>query len=237
MRRRGRKFAIAIAVVAATTTGAGAVIAGTGAGDDQDARGRRARPPTATSSSKIDRLLRQMTVDEKLQQVQLLSDGQITDADAKNGVGGVFSLTDPAKIDHFQHVAVRAVAAAHPDPVRLRHDPRLPDDVPGAAGRGRGVRPGGRRPTTSRSPRASRRRSASSRSTRRWSTSRHEPRWGRIVEGSGEDPYLGSVMAAAKVRAAQGTDYAAPRQGRHVGQAPRRPTAWPRAGATTTRPT
>jgi len=35
-----------------------------------------------------------------------------------------------------------------------------------------------------------------------------DPRWGRIVEGSGEDPYLGSVMAAAKVRGFQGTDLA-----------------------------
>ena len=33
-----------------------------------------------------------------------------------------------------------------------------------------------------------------------------DPRWGRIVEGSGEDPYLGSVMAAARVRGFQGGD-------------------------------
>jgi beta-glucosidase len=33
-----------------------------------------------------------------------------------------------------------------------------------------------------------------------------DPRWGRIVEGSGEDPYLGSVMAATKVRGFQGGD-------------------------------
>jgi beta-glucosidase len=38
----------------------------------------------------------------------------------------------------------------------------------------------------------------------------HEPRWGRIAEGGGEDPYLGSVFAAARVKAAQGTDYSAP---------------------------
>jgi beta-glucosidase len=30
-----------------------------------------------------------------------------------------------------------------------------------------------------------------------------DPRWGRIVEGSGEDPYLGSLMAAARVRGYQ----------------------------------
>ncbi len=31
-----------------------------------------------------------------------------------------------------------------------------------------------------------------------------DPRWGRIVEGAGEDPYLGSVLAAARVRGFQG---------------------------------
>lgn len=36
-----------------------------------------------------------------------------------------------------------------------------------------------------------------------------DPRWGRIVEGSGEDPFLGSVMAAAQVRGFQGSDLAA----------------------------
>ena len=38
----------------------------------------------------------------------------------------------------------------------------------------------------------------------------HEPRWGRIAEGDGEDPYLASQMAVAKVRAYQGADYSAP---------------------------
>lgn len=31
-----------------------------------------------------------------------------------------------------------------------------------------------------------------------------DPRWGRIMEGSGEDPYLGSLMAAARVKGYQG---------------------------------
>ena len=34
-------------------------------------------------------------------------------------------------------------------------------------------------------------------------------RWGRIVEGAGEDPYLGMVMAAARVRGFQGKDLGA----------------------------
>ena len=36
-----------------------------------------------------------------------------------------------------------------------------------------------------------------------------DPRWGRIVEGSGEDPYLGSVLRG-RVRGFQGTGYAEP---------------------------
>jgi len=31
----------------------------------------------------------------------------------------------------------------------------------------------------------------------------HDPRWGRIAEGSGEDPYLGALLAAARVRGFQ----------------------------------
>jgi beta-glucosidase len=182
--------------------------AGTGAGDDQ------ALQPTRTHANggverKVDRLLRQMTVDEKLQQVQLLSDGQITDEDAKNGVGGVFSLTDPAKIDHFQHVAVEQSRLHIPIlfaydtihgyrtvfPVPLAEASSFDPDVAAADFT------------------ISARESAAVGIKQIYAPMvdvSHEPRWGRIVEGSGEDPYLGSVMAATKVRAAQGADYAAP---------------------------
>ncbi|HVS30614.1 MAG TPA: beta-glucosidase BglX [Thermoanaerobaculia bacterium] len=37
-----------------------------------------------------------------------------------------------------------------------------------------------------------------------------DPRWGRIAEGAGEDPFLGSVLAAAYVRGYQGRDLSAP---------------------------
>ena len=36
-----------------------------------------------------------------------------------------------------------------------------------------------------------------------------DPRWGRIVEGAGEDPFLGAVMAAAQVHGYQGDDLGA----------------------------
>lgn len=37
-----------------------------------------------------------------------------------------------------------------------------------------------------------------------------DPRWGRITEGAGEDPFLGAAFARARVRGFQGTDYSAP---------------------------
>ena len=37
-----------------------------------------------------------------------------------------------------------------------------------------------------------------------------DPRWGRIIEGAGEDPFLGSAVAAAQVRGFQGERLGAP---------------------------
>lgn len=37
-----------------------------------------------------------------------------------------------------------------------------------------------------------------------------DPRWGRVVEGAGEDPFLGSAMAVARVRGFQGEDLSRP---------------------------
>ena len=37
-----------------------------------------------------------------------------------------------------------------------------------------------------------------------------DPRWGRITEGAGEDPFLGAAFARARVRGFQGEDYSQP---------------------------
>lgn len=37
-----------------------------------------------------------------------------------------------------------------------------------------------------------------------------DPRWGRVMEGAGEDPFLGSAIAVARVKGFQGDDLAAP---------------------------
>ena len=37
-----------------------------------------------------------------------------------------------------------------------------------------------------------------------------DPRWGRIIESAGEDPYLGAAIAAAQVRGFQGAGLGTP---------------------------
>ena len=164
--------------------------------------------PSRGIEARVDALLAKMTTKEKLEQVQLLSDGQVTDADAQAGVGGVFSLTDPAKINHLQHVAVEQ-SRLH-IPILFAYDTihgyRTIFPVPLAT-------------ASSFDPSMAQadatigaRESAVVGIKQIYSPMvdvSDEPRWGRIVEGNGEDPYLGSAMAAARVHGAQGSDYSA----------------------------
>src|SRR6476646_10695840 len=170
--------------------------------------------PTRTVASggiekRVDDLLSRLTLQDELEQIQLLSDGQITDADAAAGVGGVFSLTDPAKINHFQHVAVEQ-SRLH-IPILFAYDTihgyRTIFPVPlGAAS---SFDPS----VATADDTIAARETATVGIKQIYSPMvdvSHEPRWGRISEAAGEDPYLGSVFAAARVKAAQGTDYSAP---------------------------
>lgn len=199
----------ATAAVLATLIG-GSVIAATQAGQssDEEALAPTRPPASRTIEQKVDALLAKMTTKEKLEQVQLLSDGQINDTEAQNGVGGVFSLTDPAKINHYQHIAVEDSRLHIPilfafDTI---HGYRTIFPVPlGAAS---SFDPGVARTDAS----IGARESATVGLKQVYSPMvdiSHEPRWGRIVEGAGEDPYLGSVMGAARVKGAQGSSYSA----------------------------
>jgi beta-glucosidase len=208
MGRRGRRAAIAATIVALSSLVAGGVLAATRS-DDESALAPTRQAASPSIERKVDTLLRKMTVDEKLQQVQLLSDGQITDADAKAGVGSVFSLTDPAKIDHFQHIAVQQ-SRLH-IPILFAYDTihgyRTIFPIPlGAAS---SFDPS----VATADDTIAARETATVGIKQIYSPMvdvSHEPRWGRIAEGAGEDPYLGSVFAAARVKAAQGLDYSAP---------------------------
>jgi beta-glucosidase len=158
---------------------------------------------------KVASLIRQMTTHEKLEQLTLASDAQATTEDAEEGLGGVFSLVDPQKIDELQHAAVEnsrlhipilfaydtihgyrtifptpLAEASSWDPAVAETDDAIAARETAAVGIKQAYSP--------------------------MVDVSHEPRWGRIVEGSGEDPYLGSVFAAARVHALQGDDPAAP---------------------------
>jgi len=197
-----RRLALAGSVLALSTLVAGGAVAAGGGGTSS-------QPAGQGIESKVNALLAQMTLDEKLEQLQLEADWQINDAEAQKGVGGVFSLTDPEKINHFQHVAV--------EQSRL-HIPILFafDTIHGF----RTVFPIPLAEASSFDPAVATaddtfaaRETAATGIKQIYSPMvdiSHEPRWGRIAEGAGEDPYLGSVMAAARVRAAQGSDYSAP---------------------------
>ncbi len=208
MRGRGRTVAIGVTIAAVVAVVAGAVAAGTRSSDESALQPAR-RAADRGIERKVDALLAKMTLEEKLQQIQLLSDGQVTDADARAGVGGVFSLTDPAKIDHLQRVAVEESRLGIPilfayDTI---HGYRTIFPIPlGAA--------------SSFDPAvATADATIGARETATVGIKQvyspmvdlsHEPRWGRIAEGAGEDPYLGAVFAAARVKAAQGKSYSAP---------------------------
>src|SRR3954467_4624060 len=203
-----RSLVIGLAVVATVSALAGGVSASDGPSDEAALQATRVAADRGVER-RVNDLLSRMTVDEKLQQIQLLSDGQITDADARAGVGGVFSLVDPAKIDHFQHIAVEQ-SRLH-IPILFAYDTihgyRTVFPVPLAEASS--FDPG----VASNDARFGARESAAVGIKQIYSPMvdvSHEPRWGRIVEGNGEDPYLGSVMAAARVKGAQGASYAAP---------------------------
>jgi beta-glucosidase len=208
MGRPGRRVAIVATVVALSSLTAGGVIAATRPSDDDALKPTR-QPASQNVEKRVNALLAKMTTTEKLEQLQLLSDGQITDDQAKAGVGGVFSLTDPAKIDHFQHIAVEQ-SRLH-IPILFAYDTihgyRTTFPIP--LGEASSFDPS----VATADDTIAARETAAVGIKQIYSPMvdlSHEPRWGRISEGGGEDPYLGSVMAAARVHAAQGSDYSAP---------------------------
>jgi beta-glucosidase len=210
MGRRGRRLAVAAAVVTISALVAGGVVAATRPSDDGVLA--PTRNPAAQADhgieARINKLLSQMTLQDELEQLQLLSDGQINDQEAAKGVGGVFSLTDPAKIDHFQHIAVQSRLHI---PILFAYDTihgyRTTFPIP--LGEASSFDPA----VATADDTIAARETAATGIKQIYSPMvdvSHEPRWGRISEGAGEDPYLGSVMAAARVQAAQGNDYSAP---------------------------
>jgi len=174
---------------------------------------------TATSEKQkmdafIKNLMSKMTVDEKIGQLNLVTGGEATTGSAvstgveakiaKGNVGGIFSLTTPQKIRKAQEVAMRS---------RLKipmifgqdviHGYKTTFPIPLALAASWDM------PMIEKTARI-----AAIEATAdglNWTFSpmvdlARDPRWGRVAEGSGEDPFLGSEIAKVMVKGYQGND-------------------------------
>lgn len=159
---------------------------------------------------KVEELLAKMTIEEKIGQMNQVSGGyQFSDEIAKGNVGSILNIVDPVEINAVQRVAVEesrlgipllvsrdvihGFRTIFPIPIGLAStfDPALVEQ---------GARVAAIEATAS---------------GVRWTFSpmldiARDPRWGRIAEGSGEDPYLDAQMGVAMVKGYQGDNFADP---------------------------
>jgi beta-glucosidase len=178
-------------------------------------------PQLASKSvnTRVETLLKQMTLDEKIGQLVQYSAGFATgpsasnltydDLVAKGQVGSMLNVVGAEKTNHYQHIAMEKarlhipiifgldVIHGHrttfpvPLAIAASWDPAIGEQVArmsGAEARADGI-------TWVFSPMVDIAR---------------DPRWGRIVESSGEDPYLSSAMARAWVKGYQQDDLSKP---------------------------
>lgn len=157
--------------------------------------------------SRVEKILRQMTLSEKIGQMNQISvGGEVSNyagAIRDGQVGSILNEVDPVKVNEYQRLAVEesrlgipllvardVIHGFHtifPIPLGLAatFDPQLVEEgarVAAIEATAQGVR---------------------------WTFSpmldiARDPRWGRIAEGSGEDPYLDARMAEAMVYGYQG---------------------------------
>ena len=163
----------------------------------------------------IHQLLSKMTLDEKIGQLNLLTGGEATTGSVmstdveskikKGQVGGMFSFTTPQKIRKAQEVAVNQTRLKIPiifgqDVI---HGYKTTFPIP------LGLSCTWDLPMIERTARIAA--IEASADGLNWTFSpmvdiSRDPRWGRISEGSGEDTYLGSMIAKAMVKGYQGDD-------------------------------
>ena len=163
-------------------------------------------------------LMSKMTLDEKIGQLNLVTPGGAvtgsvvsTDVDNKirNGqVGGLFGINGPDKIRQAQDIAVKNSRLHIPlfFGLDVIHGHRTMFPIP------LGLSCSWDIPMIENSAHIAATEAAAD--GLNWVYSpmvdiARDPRWGRISEGSGEDPYLGSKIAGAMVRGYQGNDLTA----------------------------
>ena len=172
--------------------------------------------PTEDEINKqVEGLLARMSLEEKIGQLNQVGGAAFApgpkaeDQIRKGGAGSVLWLNDPAKFNELQKIAIEESPSGIPLLFALDviHGYRTIFPVPlaMAASWDPDV------PEKSQAVAAKEARAAGI----HWTFApmidiARDARWGRIVEGAGEDPYLGSAMAAAQVRGFQGDDISDP---------------------------
>jgi len=166
----------------------------------------------------IKDLMSKMTLDEKIGQLNLVTPGgavtgsvlsKDVDAKIRNGqVGGIFGINGPDQIRQAQDIAVNSSRLHIPlfFGLDVIHGHRTIFPIP------LGLSCSWDIPMIQQSAHIAATEAAAD--GLNWVYSpmvdiARDPRWGRISEGAGEDPYLGSQVAAAMVRGYQGTDLTA----------------------------
>jgi len=165
----------------------------------------------------IDNLMAKMTVDEKIGQLNLVIPGGsavtgsvvsqgVDDKIRKGQVGGLFGITGPDKVRQAQKIAVEGSRLHIPLIFGLDviHGHKTMFPIP------LGLSCSWDTAMIKRSATIAAKEATAD--GLNWAFSpmvdiARDPRWGRISEGSGEDPFLGSQIAKAMVHGYQGTDY------------------------------
>lgn len=174
----------------------------------------------ATMEAYIDKLMSEMTLDEKLGQLNLLTyDGDITTGPVRTSdlvknisqgkVGAVINARGYETINKLQHYAVDSTRLGIPLMFGLDviHGYQTVFPIP------LGQSCSWDMPSIETAAKVAAKEAAADGID--WTYSpmvdiSHDPRWGRVAEGAGEDPYLGSCVAKAMVKGYQGKDLASP---------------------------
>ncbi len=159
---------------------------------------------------KVDELLQKMTLQEKIGQMnQLSARNGVDETSAKGEVGSILNIVTPTEVNAIQKAAVEQSRLGIP--VLMARDvihgfkTIFPIPLGQAATFNPALVETGARIAAI----------EATASGVRWTFSpmldiSRDPRWGRVAEGSGEDPYLDTQMGLAMVRGYQGKDLSDP---------------------------
>src|ERR1700693_1803267 len=169
--------------------------------------------------ARVDSILQRMTLAEKVGQLVQYSAGQPTgpgtgrsdydDMIARGQIGSLFNVNDPHEINKYQKIAMEKSRLHIPILFGLDVIHGFKTEFPIPLGLASTWDPS----IVEKASRVAAMEAAAD--GIRWTLSpmvdiARDARWGRMAEGAGEDPFLGSAMAAAYVRGYQGSRLDAP---------------------------